>query len=68
METDHHVKLKEETKRIKAEQERAQHKFQDQLKHTKKEVILMAAEEKKSPSVWLLFIFLNLFSGEAVDW
>lgn len=48
MEADHHVKLKEETKRIKAEQERAHHKFQDQMKHNKKEVILRQREEKKS--------------------
>lgn len=41
MEGDHHVKLKEQTKLIKAEQERAHHKFQDQIKHKKKEVILM---------------------------
>lgn len=40
MEADHHVKLKEETKRIKADQERAHHKFLDQMKHKKKEVIL----------------------------
>lgn len=39
METDHAVKLKEETKRIKSEQDRDYHKFQDQLKHRKKEVI-----------------------------
>lgn len=39
METDHAIKLKEETKRIKAEQERDYHKFQDQIKHKKKEVI-----------------------------
>uniref|UniRef100_A0A3Q0RQG0 non-specific serine/threonine protein kinase n=1 Tax=Amphilophus citrinellus TaxID=61819 RepID=A0A3Q0RQG0_AMPCI len=38
MEEDHKVKLKEETKRIKAEQERDYHKFQDQLKQKKKEV------------------------------
>ncbi|KAM9348327.1 serine/threonine-protein kinase 10 [Symphorus nematophorus] len=38
METDHNVKLKEETKRIKAEQERDYHRFQEQLKHKKKEV------------------------------
>ncbi|KAM6983213.1 serine/threonine-protein kinase 10 [Tautogolabrus adspersus] len=38
MEADHNVKLKDETKRIKAEQEREYHKFQDQLKHKKKEV------------------------------
>lgn len=39
METDHAIKLKEETKRIKSEQERDYHKFQDQIKHKKKEVI-----------------------------
>ncbi|XP_038564678.1 serine/threonine-protein kinase 10 [Micropterus salmoides] len=38
MEGDHHVKLKEETKRIKAEQERNYQKFLDQQKHKKKEV------------------------------
>ncbi|XP_069573926.1 serine/threonine-protein kinase 10 [Brachyistius frenatus] len=38
MEGDHNVKLKEETKRIKAEQERDHYRFQDQLKHKKKEV------------------------------
>uniref|UniRef100_A0A8D2ZX72 non-specific serine/threonine protein kinase n=1 Tax=Scophthalmus maximus TaxID=52904 RepID=A0A8D2ZX72_SCOMX len=37
-ETDHCDKLKEETRRIKAEQERDYHKFQDQIKHKKKEV------------------------------
>lgn len=40
MEGDHHVKLKEETKRIKAEQERNYQKFLDQQKHKKKEVSL----------------------------
>lgn len=38
MEADHNIKLKDETKRIKAEQERDYHKFLDQLKHKKKEV------------------------------
>lgn len=38
MEEKHSIKLKDETKRIKAEQERDYHKFQDQLKHKKKEV------------------------------
>ncbi|KAM4620564.1 serine/threonine-protein kinase 10 isoform 2-T2 [Polymixia lowei] len=38
METDHAVKLRDETKRIKAEQERDLRKFQDQMKHKKKEV------------------------------
>ncbi|KAK7925818.1 hypothetical protein WMY93_008128 [Mugilogobius chulae] len=38
MEADHQVKLKEETKRIKSEQEKAFHKFQDQQKLRKKEV------------------------------
>uniref|UniRef100_A0A671X9R3 non-specific serine/threonine protein kinase n=1 Tax=Sparus aurata TaxID=8175 RepID=A0A671X9R3_SPAAU len=38
METDHNIKLKDETKRIKSEQERDHHRFQDQLKQKKKEV------------------------------
>uniref|UniRef100_A0A673AG44 non-specific serine/threonine protein kinase n=1 Tax=Sphaeramia orbicularis TaxID=375764 RepID=A0A673AG44_9TELE len=38
MEADHQIKLKEETKRIKAEQDRDYHRFQDQMKHKKKEV------------------------------
>uniref|UniRef100_UPI003AAD556C serine/threonine-protein kinase 10 n=1 Tax=Centroberyx gerrardi TaxID=166262 RepID=UPI003AAD556C len=38
METDHAFKLKDESKRIRAEQEREHHKFQDQMKHKKKEV------------------------------
>ncbi|XP_068601150.1 serine/threonine-protein kinase 10 [Brachionichthys hirsutus] len=37
METDHTAKLKDESKRVKGEQERDLHKFQDQLKHKKKE-------------------------------
>uniref|UniRef100_A0A8C6MKN3 non-specific serine/threonine protein kinase n=1 Tax=Nothobranchius furzeri TaxID=105023 RepID=A0A8C6MKN3_NOTFU len=38
IEADHNVKLRDETKRIKAEQERDYHKFLDQLKLKKKEV------------------------------
>ncbi|KAJ0003933.1 hypothetical protein NQD34_010147 [Periophthalmus magnuspinnatus] len=38
MEADHQVKLKDETRRIKADQEKALHKFQDQMKLRKKEV------------------------------
>uniref|UniRef100_A0A8C6UBH3 non-specific serine/threonine protein kinase n=1 Tax=Neogobius melanostomus TaxID=47308 RepID=A0A8C6UBH3_9GOBI len=38
MEADHQVKLKDETKRIKADQDRAYHKFLDQMKLRKKEV------------------------------
>ncbi|XP_017163976.1 serine/threonine-protein kinase 10 [Poecilia reticulata] len=38
IETEHSVKLKEETKRIKTEQDREYHKFMDQLKQKKKEV------------------------------
>uniref|UniRef100_A0A3B3UF68 non-specific serine/threonine protein kinase n=1 Tax=Poecilia latipinna TaxID=48699 RepID=A0A3B3UF68_9TELE len=38
METEHSLKLKEETKRIKTEQDREYHKFMDQLKQKKKEV------------------------------
>uniref|UniRef100_A0A8D0ASK1 non-specific serine/threonine protein kinase n=1 Tax=Sander lucioperca TaxID=283035 RepID=A0A8D0ASK1_SANLU len=45
MEGDHHVKLKEETKRIKAEQERDYSRFQDQIKHKKKEEKFLAAQK-----------------------
>uniref|UniRef100_A0A3Q3JVN5 non-specific serine/threonine protein kinase n=1 Tax=Monopterus albus TaxID=43700 RepID=A0A3Q3JVN5_MONAL len=38
MEMEHNFKLKEETKRIKAQQEREYQKFLDQLKHKKKEM------------------------------
>ncbi len=38
METDHTVLLRDEGKRIRAEQEKAYNKFLDQMKHRKKEV------------------------------
>ncbi|KAK6322011.1 hypothetical protein J4Q44_G00068030 [Coregonus suidteri] len=38
METDHTMKLRDETKRIRAEQDRDYNKFQDQMKRNKKEV------------------------------
>ncbi|KAI4878568.1 hypothetical protein NFI96_010207 [Prochilodus magdalenae] len=38
MELDHAVRLRDETKRIRAEQERAYNKFQDMMKQRKKEV------------------------------
>ncbi|XP_060791293.1 serine/threonine-protein kinase 10 [Neoarius graeffei] len=38
MELEHTVGLREETKRIRVEQERALHRFQDQMKQRKKEV------------------------------
>ncbi|KAL6469696.1 hypothetical protein MHYP_G00208150 [Metynnis hypsauchen] len=38
MEVDHAVRLRDETKRIRAEQERAYHKFLEQMKQRKKEV------------------------------
>ncbi|KAL0161929.1 hypothetical protein M9458_041325, partial [Cirrhinus mrigala] len=37
METDHTIRLREEGKRIRAEQEKAYNKFLDQLKQRKKE-------------------------------
>ncbi|KAG7217338.1 hypothetical protein CRUP_010723, partial [Coryphaenoides rupestris] len=36
METDHSSRLRDETKRIKNEQDRELHRFQEQLKHSKK--------------------------------
>uniref|UniRef100_A0A671X8B0 non-specific serine/threonine protein kinase n=1 Tax=Sparus aurata TaxID=8175 RepID=A0A671X8B0_SPAAU len=50
METDHNIKLKDETKRIKSEQERDHHRFQDQLKQKKKEVCC-GSETVYSPCV-----------------
>ncbi|KAG5284316.1 hypothetical protein AALO_G00025380 [Alosa alosa] len=38
MEADHAIRLRDETKRMRSEQERALHKFQDQMKQRKKEV------------------------------
>lgn len=38
MELEHTVGLREETRRIRLEQERALHRFQDQMKQRKKEV------------------------------
>uniref|UniRef100_A0A673ZXW0 non-specific serine/threonine protein kinase n=1 Tax=Salmo trutta TaxID=8032 RepID=A0A673ZXW0_SALTR len=38
METDHAVKLRDETKRIRSEQDRDYNKFQDQMKRNKKEM------------------------------
>lgn len=38
METDHTVRLRDETKRIRSEQDRDYNKFQDQMKRNKKEV------------------------------
>lgn len=39
MEMDHTVRVRDEGKRIRLEQERAYNKFLDQMKHKKKEVI-----------------------------
>uniref|UniRef100_A0A7N9AQI4 non-specific serine/threonine protein kinase n=1 Tax=Mastacembelus armatus TaxID=205130 RepID=A0A7N9AQI4_9TELE len=47
MEADHNIKLKEETRRIKAEQDREYHKFLDQLKNKKKEVPMNSFLEMK---------------------
>ncbi len=56
MEADHSVKLKDETKRIKSEQERELHKFQDQIKHKKKEVRLkpvrLSQDVEKGMKIW----------------
>uniref|UniRef100_A0A8C3A3R2 non-specific serine/threonine protein kinase n=1 Tax=Cyclopterus lumpus TaxID=8103 RepID=A0A8C3A3R2_CYCLU len=46
MESDHHVKLKEETRRIKVEQERDRHRFHDQMKLKKKEEEAFLAAQK----------------------
>lgn len=41
MEMDHTVRVRDEGKRIRLEQERAYNKFLDQMKHKKKEVITL---------------------------
>uniref|UniRef100_A0A8D3CMV1 non-specific serine/threonine protein kinase n=1 Tax=Scophthalmus maximus TaxID=52904 RepID=A0A8D3CMV1_SCOMX len=56
-ETDHCDKLKEETRRIKAEQERDYHKFQDQIKHKKKEEEKFLAHQKNYMDTTLKKIF-----------
>ncbi|XP_063059741.1 serine/threonine-protein kinase 10 isoform X2 [Engraulis encrasicolus] len=46
MEGDHAIRLRDENKRMRAEQDRAYHKFQDQMKQRKKEV---KSEVEKMP-------------------
>uniref|UniRef100_A0A8C7W4R4 non-specific serine/threonine protein kinase n=1 Tax=Oncorhynchus mykiss TaxID=8022 RepID=A0A8C7W4R4_ONCMY len=46
METDHTVRLRDETKRIRAEQERDYNKFQEQMKHKKKEEQNFLSDQK----------------------
>uniref|UniRef100_A0A8C1W2K5 non-specific serine/threonine protein kinase n=1 Tax=Cyprinus carpio TaxID=7962 RepID=A0A8C1W2K5_CYPCA len=48
METEHTVRLRDEGKRIRAEQEKAHSKFQDQMKHRKKEVRLRVTPALKT--------------------
>lgn len=54
MEESHSMKLKDETKRIKADQERDHHKFQDHLKHRKKEVRATQETREGSCIIFLL--------------
>ena len=58
METDHTVRLRDETKRIRAEQERDYNKFQEQMKHKKKEV--RGGSERKYACVCVhVLLYLN---------
>ena len=57
METDHNVKLKDESKRIKSEQERDLRKFQDQIKNKKKEVQMTVMCVKLSTGLELIHTF-----------
>ncbi|XP_074467178.1 serine/threonine-protein kinase 10 [Sebastes fasciatus] len=66
MEGDHHVKLKDETKRIKVEQERDLHKFQDQLKHKKKEVKQSADKLPRSQRKESLKHMMNSFQENKI--
>uniref|UniRef100_A0A8C4H310 non-specific serine/threonine protein kinase n=1 Tax=Dicentrarchus labrax TaxID=13489 RepID=A0A8C4H310_DICLA len=59
MEADHNVKLKDETKRIKSEQERDYHKFQDQLKQKKKEENKFLTAQKNYLDTTLMRIISN---------
>lgn len=64
MEANHNVKLKEETKRIKSEQERDYHKFQDQLKQKKKEVCLRLSWVRDSlRSLHMVYSVSRWFNG-----
>uniref|UniRef100_H3D9S9 non-specific serine/threonine protein kinase n=1 Tax=Tetraodon nigroviridis TaxID=99883 RepID=H3D9S9_TETNG len=67
MEADHHVKLKEETKRIKAEQERAHHKFQDQMKNKKKEVKQIVDKLPRSQRKDTLKLKMNEFQEKKLE-
>ncbi|XP_044078225.1 serine/threonine-protein kinase 10 [Siniperca chuatsi] len=67
MEGDHHVKLKEETKRIKADQERDFHKFQDQMKHKKKEVKQVVDKLPRSQRKESLKQRMNSFQEEKIQ-
>lgn len=53
MEMEHTVRLRDEGKRIRAEQEKAYNKFIDQMKHKKKEV----------NEIYLKYIFFSSYSG-----
>uniref|UniRef100_A0AAQ6A1K4 non-specific serine/threonine protein kinase n=1 Tax=Amphiprion ocellaris TaxID=80972 RepID=A0AAQ6A1K4_AMPOC len=59
METDHNFKLKDETKHIKAVQERDYRKFQDQLKHKKKEEEKFLSDQKNYLDTTLKRIISN---------
>lgn len=48
MELEHAVSLREESKRIRLEQERALHRFQDQMKQRKKEVRIRDGHQNRS--------------------
>uniref|UniRef100_A0A8C6MDY2 non-specific serine/threonine protein kinase n=1 Tax=Nothobranchius furzeri TaxID=105023 RepID=A0A8C6MDY2_NOTFU len=59
IEADHNVKLRDETKRIKAEQERDYHKFLDQLKLKKKEEENFLASQKNDLDTTLKKMIIN---------
>ncbi|XP_034406895.1 serine/threonine-protein kinase 10 isoform X2 [Cyclopterus lumpus] len=61
MESDHHVKLKEETRRIKVEQERDRHRFHDQMKLKKKEVKLSVDKLPRNQRKESLKLKMNSF-------
>uniref|UniRef100_A0A8C6MKM4 non-specific serine/threonine protein kinase n=1 Tax=Nothobranchius furzeri TaxID=105023 RepID=A0A8C6MKM4_NOTFU len=70
IEADHNVKLRDETKRIKAEQERDYHKFLDQLKLKKKEVknsVEKVAKSQRKETLKQRLSFYNFLASQKND-
>ncbi|XP_036443544.1 serine/threonine-protein kinase 10 [Colossoma macropomum] len=66
MEVDHAVRLRDETKRIRAEQERAYLKFQEQMKQRKKEVKHEVKTLPRSQRKETLKVRMNTFQQKKI--